>query len=163
MVWSLPSPEQQAKSCFVVDTLLALSTMPPLSTSRAMTSFRQSPWRSVSSAYSPANLQISRALLSTHRARLADQRSEKMQQPESNKQSSKPAPENPSMPAFSLQGLGATRTVKIVVLCAIGIMGTMETIFYTKVAWNYLFPSGDTSTPPYNSCGINTLVSRSRS
>ena len=58
----------------------------------------------------------------------------------SNQQPEKRPHENPSTPGFSLQSLGATRTVKVVVYTAIGIIGTMETIFWTKAGWRYFYP-----------------------
>ena len=42
-------------------------------------------------------------------------------------------------PKFSMKDLGASQTVKMVVYTAIGIIGTMETIFYCNWAWAKLF------------------------
>ncbi|OTB16848.1 hypothetical protein K445DRAFT_283926 [Daldinia sp. EC12] len=38
---------------------------------------------------------------------------------------------------FSFEGLGMTRTTKIVVIIIISIFGTMETIFYAKWLWRW--------------------------
>ncbi|KAH6712605.1 hypothetical protein DL95DRAFT_395463 [Leptodontidium sp. 2 PMI_412] len=49
---------------------------------------------------------------------------------------SKPSPPpNPSFGAASFKELGATRTVKIVVYIAIGIMGTVETFTWSRFLW----------------------------
>lgn len=53
-----------------------------------------------------------------------------------NTDSRKP-PENPSYPAFKFSNLGANRAVKITVYTVIGILGTLETIFWTKAALRY--------------------------
>ncbi|KIV78878.1 hypothetical protein PV11_06483 [Exophiala sideris] len=49
-------------------------------------------------------------------------------------------------PPFSFAGLGASRTVKITVLIALGIIGTAETVFYVKALWHYF--SGPISAQP---------------
>jgi hypothetical protein len=65
-------------------------------------------------------------------------------------------PEDPH-PSFSFADLGATRTVKITVLVALSIFGTLETIFWAKALWRYFVPpessassasSNDGSLPP---------------
>lgn len=43
--------------------------------------------------------------------------------------------ENPSYPSFDFKELGASRIVKIVVIVAISIGGTMESIFWAQVLW----------------------------
>ncbi|EON69310.1 hypothetical protein W97_08570 [Coniosporium apollinis CBS 100218] len=50
------------------------------------------------------------------------------------------ADETPTYPAFSMEGLGASRTVKIVIYTAITIIGTIETYAYGKWAWYKLYP-----------------------
>jgi hypothetical protein len=47
---------------------------------------------------------------------------------------------NPALPSLNLTDLGATRTVKIVVLLALVVFGTMETVFYAKALWRYFVP-----------------------
>ncbi|KAF3120336.1 hypothetical protein TWF703_002646 [Orbilia oligospora] len=44
------------------------------------------------------------------------------------------------MPKMSWKDLGASRTVKIVVIIALSIVGTMETIFYVKLFMRKFFP-----------------------
>ncbi|KAK6520264.1 hypothetical protein TWF506_000542 [Arthrobotrys conoides] len=44
------------------------------------------------------------------------------------------------MPKISWKDLGASRTVKVVVIVALSIVGTMETIFYVKVLMRKFFP-----------------------
>lgn len=51
--------------------------------------------------------------------------------------------ENPSYPKFSFANLGANRAVMITVYTALGILGTMETIFWTKALWRYFAPPTD--------------------
>ncbi|KAI1630084.1 hypothetical protein EDD37DRAFT_82155 [Exophiala viscosa] len=46
------------------------------------------------------------------------------------------AEDSPYTP-FSFAGLGATRAVKITILISIGIIGTAETVFWTKALWHY--------------------------
>ncbi|KAK6496652.1 hypothetical protein TWF481_001642 [Arthrobotrys musiformis] len=69
---------------------------------------------------------------------------------------STPAPQKPSpgpgpnpnhgqevsheMPKINWRDLGASRTVKIVVIVALSIVGTMETIFYVKLFMRRFFP-----------------------
>jgi hypothetical protein len=56
---------------------------------------------------------------------------------------SKKAPphQNPSFPAFSFQGLGANRTVKVVVIAALTVVGTIESVFWVKALWANFSPS----------------------
>ncbi|KAK6539478.1 hypothetical protein TWF694_009701 [Orbilia ellipsospora] len=58
------------------------------------------------------------------------------------------------MPKINWRDLGANRTVKIVVIVALSIIGTMESIFYVKLFMRKFFPgkegeegSGDTESP----------------
>ena len=53
---------------------------------------------------------------------------------------SKSAVEPPEIPSFSFRGLGASRPVKIVVWTALGVLGTVETVFYTRAAWQWMYP-----------------------
>lgn len=52
------------------------------------------------------------------------------------KQSPRPA-DRETMKAAKFSELGATRTVKIVVIVVVSILGTMETIFYAKLGWRW--------------------------
>lgn len=45
--------------------------------------------------------------------------------------------ENPSMPQISFKDLGMSRNVKIFVYLVIGVLGTMETVFWTKAIWRW--------------------------
>ena len=57
---------------------------------------------------------------------------------------------NAVSPSFSFKDLGAIRAVKITVIAALSIVGTLETIFYTKALWRYFVP-GESSTPSKSS------------
>ena len=46
-----------------------------------------------------------------------------------------PSPRNPEYPAFSLKDLGANRASKTVVLIALSVLATMESVFWIKVGW----------------------------
>lgn len=50
---------------------------------------------------------------------------------------------NPPSPRITLKDLGANRTVRIVVLVALSIFGTMETIFWAKVIWAKFFQKAE--------------------
>ena len=67
------------------------------------------------------------------------------QQPELHPADHKPVQsqpnQNPSFQSASFKDLGATRTVKIVVLVCLGVLGTLETIFWTKAVWRYFVES----------------------
>lgn len=59
-----------------------------------------------------------------------------------------PKPENShkqyeEIKAAKFSELGASRTVKIVVIIAVVIGGTMETIFWTKVLWAKFFGAAE--------------------
>ncbi|EPS41685.1 hypothetical protein H072_4396 [Dactylellina haptotyla CBS 200.50] len=54
--------------------------------------------------------------------------------------SPKPDEVSHEMPRISWKDLGASRTVKIVVIVALSIVGTMETIFYFKMFMRKFFP-----------------------
>ncbi|KAH8821977.1 hypothetical protein F5884DRAFT_108755 [Xylogone sp. PMI_703] len=79
--------------------------------------------------YRPSNIQhhsqISRFTQST---RLSHQRSSGSRGSSEN---------NPSYPTISFADLGASRAVKITVYTVIGVLGTLETIFWTKTLWRY--------------------------
>ena len=57
------------------------------------------------------------------------------------RQSDAASPHNPSYPAFSLDGLGASRGVKVVVIAGLTVLGTMETIFWSKWLWAKFSPA----------------------
>ena len=48
-------------------------------------------------------------------------------------------------PSLSFAGLGASRAVKVTVLIGLGVIGTMETVFWTKALWQYFSPTTDTT------------------
>jgi len=54
--------------------------------------------------------------------------------------SEKPKSQNPSSPMSKLTELGANRTVKIVVIMALMIAGTAESIFWGKLLWAKFAP-----------------------
>ena len=41
------------------------------------------------------------------------------------------------MPQISFKDLGMSRNVKIFVYLVIGVLGTMETVFWTKAIWRW--------------------------
>jgi hypothetical protein len=83
-------------------------------------------------------------LFSTQQVRHSERRSENTQQrPISDKLGSKPASQGP---LATLDKLGATRTVKVVIIIFISILGTMETIFWFNAAWRYFYPPSDVDT-----------------
>ena len=43
--------------------------------------------------------------------------------------------EPPANPSFSLQDLGANRTVRVVVVASLSIIATMESMFWIRVGW----------------------------
>lgn len=51
-----------------------------------------------------------------------------------------PSP-NPSYPAFSLDDLGASRTVKVVVIVCLTVLGTLESVVWGKALWAKTSPS----------------------
>ncbi|KAL6243112.1 hypothetical protein RBB50_010212 [Rhinocladiella similis] len=65
-----------------------------------------------------------------------------LSQQEPNLQGQRPGPkDDPSYPSFSFAGLGASRTVRITVVAALGVLGTIETVFWAKALWRYFYPS----------------------
>lgn len=56
--------------------------------------------------------------------------------------------ENPSYPAFSFEGLGANRTVKYVVIGALSVLGTIESIFWAKTLQAKFWPSTEEEDKP---------------
>ncbi|KAF2490076.1 hypothetical protein BU16DRAFT_531416 [Lophium mytilinum] len=61
--------------------------------------------------------------------------------PTSDTDSKPPKLKNPSFGGASLKELGANRTVRIVVIIALTIAGTAESIFWAKVLWAKFGPS----------------------
>ena len=51
------------------------------------------------------------------------------------------SPQDPEIPAFSLKDLGANRATKTVVVIALSVLATMESIFWIKVGWRRFGPS----------------------
>jgi len=51
----------------------------------------------------------------------------------------KPPNQNQEMPMAKFSELGASRTVKIVVIIVLTIGGTLETIFWAKIIWRKFF------------------------
>ncbi len=47
--------------------------------------------------------------------------------------------------SLSFKELGATRTVKIVAIIALCIIGTAETVFWVQVGWRKFFGGGTTA------------------
>lgn len=66
------------------------------------------------------------------------QATEKGQDPHKQPQAHQPQkPGNPEYPAFSLDSLGLSKNMKIVVLVLISIFGTIETWFYCQAIWRW--------------------------
>ncbi|KAI5924295.1 hypothetical protein F4810DRAFT_135149 [Camillea tinctor] len=59
-----------------------------------------------------------------------------------------PAGGAPAQDTISFKSLGMTRGVKAVVYTALGIFGTMETIFWTKVLWRWWTGKGEDGDEP---------------
>ena len=53
---------------------------------------------------------------------------------------STPSPQEHEYPAFSLKDLGANRATKTVVVIALSVLATMESIFWIKVGWRRFGP-----------------------
>lgn len=51
--------------------------------------------------------------------------------------------QNPSYPAFSFQGPGANRTIKVVVVACLTVIATIESIFWVKVLWTKISPASE--------------------
>ena len=47
-------------------------------------------------------------------------------------QKTPPSPGNPFHPAFSFEGLGANRTIKVAVIACLIVVGTIESMFWAK-------------------------------
>jgi len=47
---------------------------------------------------------------------------------------------DPSLPAFSMEGLGASRSVKIVVYTALAVIRTIETAVWCRWGWAKMYP-----------------------
>jgi hypothetical protein len=60
-------------------------------------------------------------------------------------------PQNPSLPDFSFQGLGANRTVKVIVIVCLPVFGTIESIFWVKALWAKFSPSPEEESKPEGS------------
>ncbi|MCJ1472112.1 hypothetical protein MMC13_000759 [Lambiella insularis] len=56
------------------------------------------------------------------------------------KPGSTPLSGNPAHPRVSFKDLGATWTVKVVVIACLTVLGTLETIFYLRMGWAWLYP-----------------------
>ncbi|KAK5955479.1 hypothetical protein OHC33_003117 [Knufia fluminis] len=84
----------------------------------------------------------------SHQSTLRTVQNEKAtQQTSSHPSQPKQNPSNPSSDTkatlVNFKDLGATRTVKIVVIIALCIMGTAETIFWAQVLWRKFFGGGE--------------------
>lgn len=62
--------------------------------------------------------------------------------------SSASSPQNPSLPAFSFQDLGANGATKIVVITCLAVAATAESIFWVKVFWAKVSRSRDPESEP---------------
>jgi hypothetical protein len=83
-------------------------------------------WKSIPNSISALS-QSSRSTLSSQRAAFSTSKNDKPQKT--------PPSGNPSYPAFSFEGLGANRTIKVTVIACLTVVGTIESIFWAKVLW----------------------------
>jgi hypothetical protein len=90
-------------------------------------SARHIAWRSIPNSISILS-QTSRSTLSSRRAAFSTSKDDKLQKTSSSSG-------NPSYPAFSFEGLGANRTIKVAVIACLTVVGTIESIFWTKALW----------------------------
>ncbi|MCJ1254372.1 hypothetical protein MMC24_002187 [Lignoscripta atroalba] len=98
-------------------------------------------WRPVSSHRSSILSLAPRSAFSSHRASLSPGTDDKSQKVPPHKQGpGAPTSQNPSYPTFSFQDLGANRTVKVVVIVCLTVLGTMESIFWVQVLWAKISP-----------------------
>ena len=49
--------------------------------------------------------------------------------------------QNPSNAAFSFESLGANRTIKVIIIGCLTVVGTIESLFWAKVLWAKISPS----------------------
>lgn len=114
------------------------STILPM---RAISS-RQMPRRMMLLHHDSTLFSASRATFFSQRASLNASKDKAPQNATVHKQySSAPSSENPSDMAFSFKDLGASRGVKIVVLTALTVFGTIESVFWAKVLWAKISPA----------------------
>ena len=108
---------------------------------RLLISLRQKTSRPRSGhVHSPlVTLHVPPATFSAQRALLSGQPDTKSQQ--SNSANSG----NTSFPTLNFADLRASRAVKITVLAALGVFGTIETIFWARALWQYLSPLSPSS------------------
>ncbi|RMJ11819.1 hypothetical protein CDV36_008527 [Fusarium kuroshium] len=88
------------------------------------------------------NMRVGFSRLSTSPRLLSTTRNmrtpEKEQKPHKQSQAHQPQdPGNPELPAFSLESMGLSKNMRIVVLVLISIFGTMETWFYCQAIWRW--------------------------
>ncbi|MCJ1249813.1 hypothetical protein MMC30_007039 [Trapelia coarctata] len=97
------------------------------------------------------------SLLVSQKARLSTNGVSKSTKASSGKLDPKSPPsENPSYPAFSFEGLGANRTVKYVVIGALSVLATMESVFWAKTLSARFSPSSEDE----NATTLNSLFPR---
>lgn len=85
---------------------------------------------------------LSRQAPTSHRLHMSHTLRQQPQQPGSkSRTTSNPKDSEPvEVPKVSFRDLGATRTVKIVIIVAICIAGTAETVTYSLWIWRYFYP-----------------------
>ncbi|OCL08248.1 hypothetical protein AOQ84DRAFT_354588 [Glonium stellatum] len=102
----------------------------------------QTVWRPAPNSRNTFLSLSSRPIFSLPKATFSTDADNKTQKASSHKPaSSKQASGNPSYPSFSFKDLGANRTVKVVVIAGLSIIGTMESIFWAKVIWAKISPT----------------------
>lgn len=55
------------------------------------------------------------------------------------------SPTNPSYPAFSFRGLGASPRLKYFLIACLTVLGTMESVFWFKILWAKFSPAPESS------------------
>lgn len=68
-------------------------------------------------------------------------------QPQKEQKTQQANPGNPELPKFSLEGLGLSKNMRIVVLVIISIFGTLETWVYCKAIWRW-WKGGEAKSEP---------------
>ena len=90
-------------------------------------------WRSILNSSISTLSQSPSSALSSQRAAFSTSKNDKPQKTPPSP--GNPSSGNPSYPAFSFEGLGANRTIKVTVIACLTVVGTIESIFWAKVLW----------------------------
>ena len=75
-------------------------------------------------------------------------RDEASKKPPSNVNSGAHSSQNPSLPKFTFEGFGANRTAKVVLILALSLAATAESIFWVKAGYQWLSSSSKDDDKP---------------